>query len=104
MEDSFKSCSSLAAARHVLRVLAPDLLARVAEDAHVRSLNPGQAVRCVLASTQHAGCGSVMAMSQPPCVSMGSSSSVCRVLIIPRCPKTPHSAIQQGNMRYRSQL
>jgi hypothetical protein len=32
VEDSFKSCTSLTAARHVLRVLAPDLLARVAEE------------------------------------------------------------------------
>ena len=44
VEDSFKSCTTLAAARHVLRVLAPDLLARVAEDAQVRPkpYTPGQ--------------------------------------------------------------
>lgn len=33
VEDSFKSCTTHAAARHVLAVLAPDLLARLAEDA-----------------------------------------------------------------------
>ena len=35
VEDSFKSCTSLTAARHILRVLAPDLLARVAEEYQV---------------------------------------------------------------------
>lgn len=33
VEDSFKSCTTHVAARHVLAVLAPDLLARLAEDA-----------------------------------------------------------------------
>ncbi len=32
VEDSFKDCSSLPAARHVINVLAPDLLARMVED------------------------------------------------------------------------
>ena len=32
-QDSFKSCTTPAAAEHVMRVLAPDLLARLAEDA-----------------------------------------------------------------------
>lgn len=36
VEDSFKTCSSLAAAQHVLQVLAPDLLCRMAEDQQVR--------------------------------------------------------------------
>ena len=36
VEDSFKTCSSMAAAQHVLQVLAPDLLSRMAEDQEVR--------------------------------------------------------------------
>ncbi|KAL0021711.1 hypothetical protein WJX79_005570 [Trebouxia sp. C0005] len=32
VEDSFKDCSSLPAAQHVIKVLAPDLLARMLED------------------------------------------------------------------------
>ena len=35
VEDSFKDCSSLAAAEHVIKVLAPDLLARMVEDYQV---------------------------------------------------------------------
>ncbi len=35
VEDSFKDCSSLHAAEHVIKVLAPDLLARMAEDYQV---------------------------------------------------------------------
>lgn len=35
VEDSFKDCSSLQAAEHVIRVLAPDLLARMVEDFQV---------------------------------------------------------------------
>ena len=35
VEDSFKSCSSLPAAEHVINVLAPDLLARMVEDQQV---------------------------------------------------------------------
>ncbi len=38
VEDSFKSCTSLTAARHILRVLAPDLLARIAEEYQVQFL------------------------------------------------------------------
>ena len=37
VEDSFKDCSSLPAAEHVIKVLAPDLLARMAEDQQVSS-------------------------------------------------------------------
>ena len=36
VEDSFKDCSSLPAAQHVIKVLAPDLLARMVEDYQVR--------------------------------------------------------------------
>ena len=36
VEDSFKTCTSMAAAQHVLQVLAPDLLSRMAEDQEVR--------------------------------------------------------------------
>ena len=36
VEDSFKDCSSLHAAEHVIKVLAPDLLARMVEDYQVR--------------------------------------------------------------------
>eukprot|EP00884_Botryococcus_braunii_P008015 jgi/Botrbrau1/17214/Bobra.0620s0004.1 len=32
VEDSFKSCTSLSAAQHILQLLAPDLLARVCEE------------------------------------------------------------------------
>ena len=32
VEDSFKSCTSLPAARHILRILTPDLLTRIQED------------------------------------------------------------------------
>jgi hypothetical protein len=35
VEDSFKDCSSLPAAQHVIKVLAPDLLARMVEDYQV---------------------------------------------------------------------
>lgn len=35
VEDSFKDCSSLHSAHHVIRVLAPDLLARMVEDSEV---------------------------------------------------------------------
>ena len=35
MEDSFKSCSSLTAAEHVVRVLSPDLLARLSDEYEV---------------------------------------------------------------------
>ena len=35
VEDSFKDCSSLVAAEHVIKVLAPDLLARMVEDQQV---------------------------------------------------------------------
>ena len=35
VEDSFKSCTTLAAAVHVLRILAPDLLTRLKEDHEV---------------------------------------------------------------------
>lgn len=35
VEDSFKDCSSLHAAQHVIKVLAPDLLARMVEDYQV---------------------------------------------------------------------
>ncbi len=35
VEDSFKDCSSLHAAQHVIKVLAPDLLARMLEDYQV---------------------------------------------------------------------
>lgn len=35
VEDSFKSCTSLAAARGALCVLAPDLLARLREELQV---------------------------------------------------------------------
>ena len=35
VEDSFKDCSSMAAAEHVIKVLAPDLLARMVEDFQV---------------------------------------------------------------------
>ena len=38
VEDSFKSCTSLAAAQTVLRVLAPDLLHRLAEELQVGPL------------------------------------------------------------------
>ena len=38
VEDSFKSCTTLAAAVHVLRILAPDLLARLREDHEVPEL------------------------------------------------------------------
>ena len=41
VEDSFKSCTSLAAAQHVLRILAPDLLARLREDAEEHARRPG---------------------------------------------------------------
>ena len=37
VEDSFKSCTTLAAAVHVLRILAPDLLTRLKEDYEVAS-------------------------------------------------------------------
>lgn len=37
VEDSFKSCTTLAAAAHVLRILAPDLLTRLREDHEVQS-------------------------------------------------------------------
>lgn len=37
MEDSFKSCTSPEAVRHVLQILAPDLLARLREEYEVRS-------------------------------------------------------------------
>lgn len=52
VEDSFKSCTSLDAVRHVLQILAPDLLARLREeyevtisgrDAHERSLPASRA-------------------------------------------------------------
>ena len=36
VEDSFKTCSSMVAAQHVLQVLAPDLVSRMAEDQEVR--------------------------------------------------------------------
>lgn len=36
VEDSFKSCASPAAAAHVMKVLAPDLLARLREEHEVR--------------------------------------------------------------------
>lgn len=36
VEDSFRSCLGLAAAESVLRVLGPDLLARLREEAEVR--------------------------------------------------------------------
>ena len=36
VEDSFKDCSSLSAAEHVIRVLTPDLLARMVEDFQVQ--------------------------------------------------------------------
>ena len=36
VEDSFKTCCSMAAAQHVLQVLSPDLLSRMAEDQEVR--------------------------------------------------------------------
>ena len=35
VEDSFKDCSSMQSAEHVIRVLAPDLLARMVEDFQV---------------------------------------------------------------------
>lgn len=38
VEDSFKDCSSMPAAEHVIRVLAPDLLARMVEDYQVSPL------------------------------------------------------------------
>ena len=37
VEDSFKSCTSVAAAQTVLRILAPDLLHRLAEELQVTS-------------------------------------------------------------------
>jgi hypothetical protein len=37
VEDSFKSCASPAAAAHVIKVLAPDLLARLREESEVSS-------------------------------------------------------------------
>ena len=37
VEDSFKSCSSPAAAAHVMKVLAPDFLARLLEEYEVSS-------------------------------------------------------------------
>ena len=37
VEDSFKDCSSIQSAEHVIRVLAPDLLARMVEDCQVCS-------------------------------------------------------------------
>ena len=49
VEDSFKDCSSMQAAEHVLRVLAPDLLARMVEDYQVCPL-------CWHAVTGTAGC------------------------------------------------
>ena len=48
VEDSFKDCSSLAAAEHVIKVLAPDLLARMAEDQQVSS--------CESCQLEHAHC------------------------------------------------
>ena len=39
VEDSFKSCGTFVAAQHVLQVLAPDLLARMAEDSQVPAQN-----------------------------------------------------------------
>lgn len=38
VEDSFKDCSSLSAAEHVIKVLTPDLLARMVEDFQVHSV------------------------------------------------------------------
>jgi len=35
VEDSFKSCTSLEAVRHIARILAPDLLARLHEEFQV---------------------------------------------------------------------
>ena len=35
VEDSFKSCTSLDATRHILQILAPDLLARLHEEFQV---------------------------------------------------------------------
>lgn len=41
VEDSFKSCGTFVAAQHVLQVLAPDLLARMAEDFQVFAQHVG---------------------------------------------------------------
>lgn len=40
VEDSFKDCSSLVAAEHVIKVLAPDLWARMVEDQQVTPPTP----------------------------------------------------------------
>ena len=45
VEDSFKGCPTIDAARRVVRVLAPDLLARLQEEHEVRCSSAVSAAR-----------------------------------------------------------
>ena len=61
VEDSFKSCTSLTAARHILRVLAPDLLARIAEEYQVPHVPPTSDGRVKVRVCGRVGIGACLA-------------------------------------------
>ncbi|KAL3161617.1 hypothetical protein ABBQ32_010474 [Trebouxia sp. C0010 RCD-2024] len=62
VEDSFKDCSSMQSAEHVIRVLAPDLLARMVED----SEETGRRASTLTLKWRHRGSGWARSSSSCP--------------------------------------